>query len=209
MNADIDSIKTESNDTKIEGPITVDAWISLIEEGNDHFANNRTVKAEQSFIKGLELSRELLKEAESDESSSKADEADKDGLKTPLDRAKNRVAKSANNLAALYHAQGKFKFSEPLYEKSLDIKIDIYGLEHLETALNLHNLAIMHSARRKYEKAEILYQRTLEVREAILGAEHKDLVPVLNNYALMLEKMGRSEEAVSIRERAQKLDSTN
>ena len=59
------------------------------------------------------------------------------------------------------------------------------------------------------EKVEQLIQENPEVREAILGAEHKDLVPVLNNYALMLEKMGRSEEAVSIRERAQKLDSTN
>lgn len=203
MNAETE-FKNQEN--KVEGPITLEAWISLIEAGNDHFANNRTVKAEQSFIKGLDLARELLKEVESSESSSVEDSADKDGLKTPLSRAKNRVAKSANNLAALYHAQGKFKFSEPLYEKSLDIKLDIYGLEHLETALNLHNLAIMHSARKKYEKAEILYRRTLEVREAILGKEHKDLIPVLKNYALLLEKTERAEEAMILKERASELE---
>ncbi len=192
----------EKSPKKIDGPVTIERWIELIEEGNDHFANNRSVKAEQSFIKGLELARALLEEMESDESSGVEDSEDKDGLKTPLERAKNRVAKSANNLAALYHAQGKFGFAEPLYEKSLDIKLDLYGEKHLETALNLHNLAMLHSARRKYEKAEILYTRTLEIREELLGADHKDLVPVLNNYALMLEKTNRMEEASKIKERA-------
>lgn len=194
---------------KIEGPLTIDRWIELIEEGNDHFSNNRTVKAEQSFIKGLELARALLEESEKDDQAKVADEPDKDGLKVPLDRAKLRVAKSANNLAALYHAQGKFGFAEPLYEKALDIKLDVYGLEHLETAINLHNLAIMHSARKKYEKAEILYQRTLEVREGILGGEHKDLVPVLKNFALMLEKSNRKEEAEKLIKRADSIQANS
>lgn len=205
MNADA---HTES-ETKVEGPVTLQRWIELIEEGNDHFANNRSVKAEQSFIKGLELARALLEVAEADDSSKIEDEADRDGLKTPLERAKNRVAKSANNLAALYHAQGKFVFAEPLYEKSLDIKLDLYGQNHLETALNLHNLAIMHSARRKYEKAEILYQRTIEIRESILGESHEDLVPVLANYALLLSKTNRADEAKVIQQRVETIKSSN
>lgn len=190
---------------KLEGPITIEHWIELIEEGNDHFANNRSVKAEQSFIKGLELARVLLENTEEEASACEEHEPDKDGLKSPLARAKNRVAKSANNLAALYHAQGKFVFAEPLYEKALDIKLDIYGLEHLETAVNLHNLAIMHSARRKYEKAEILYKRTLEIRENILGNDHAELIPVLKNYALLLEKSKRLDEARAVKERISSL----
>lgn len=196
---------TEKSPKKIEGPITIERWIELIEEGNDHFANNRSVKAEQSFIKGLELARALLEESEQEESSKAEDAEDKDGLKTPLDRAKIRVAKSANNLAALYHAQGKFGFAEPLYEKSLDIKLDLYGEKHLETALNLHNLAMLHSARRKFEKAEILYKRTLEIREELLGETHAELIPVLKNYALLLEKTNRLEESKQLKEKAESL----
>ena len=97
----------------IDGPVTIEKWIELIEEGNDHFSGNRTVKAEQSFIKALELARALLEIAEKDESSTLEDSPDKDGLKTPLSRASLRVAKSANTLAFFYHAKGKFVFCAP------------------------------------------------------------------------------------------------
>ena len=40
------------------------------------------------------------------------------------------MATSLNNLAGLYHAQGKYGEAEPLYKRSLAIREKILGPEH-------------------------------------------------------------------------------
>jgi len=117
-----------------------------------------------------------------------------------------RLTKSLNNLAALYQMQGKYFLADNLYERCLDIKLALYGEEHLETAINLHNLAVLNCARKRWEKAEILFQRALEIREKILGESHSDLVPILKNYQIMLRKTLRVDEAKAVSER---IDSIN
>ena len=118
-----------------------------------------------------------------------------------------RLAKSLNNLAALYHVQGKYGLAEELYEKCLDLKLDMYGEEHIEVAINLHNLGVLHSARRKFPKAELLYKRAIEIREKLLGPEHKELVPVLKNYALLLKKTNRADESAAVEARVSTMES--
>ncbi|MBZ0189303.1 MAG: tetratricopeptide repeat protein, partial [Candidatus Obscuribacterales bacterium] len=113
------------------------------------------------------------------------------------------------NLAALYHSQGKYSMAEDNYQRSLDIKLSLYGEDHLETAVNYHNLAMLYSAQRQYPRAEILYKRTLEVRENEYGKLHPELVPVLENYALMLKKANRPLEATSIETRLRNIKATS
>lgn len=171
-------------------------WKALVEEGNQAFNDERSVIAEAKFKEALELAEKLLETDKADESKKKSD----------LQDAEIRVTKSLNNLAALYHVQGKYGMAEELYEKCLDMKLNIYGEEHLETAINLHNLAVLHSAKRSFLKAELLYKRALEIREKLLGAEHKDLVPVLRNYALLLTKNKRKEEGSVLQQRADAIE---
>lgn len=112
-----------------------------------------------------------------------------------------RLTKSLNNLAALYQLQGKYFLADNLYERCLDIKLALYGEEHLETAINLHNLAVLNCARKRWEKAEILFNRALEIREKLLGEAHSDLLPILKNYQIMLRKTLRVDEAKAVEER--------
>ncbi len=180
-------------------------WKALVEAGNESFSIERYSVAEIKFKEALELAEKLLEaekviagggEASVDEKVNTPEALEK------LETAQIRLTKSLNNLAALYHVQGKYGMAEELYEKCLDLKLNIYGEEHLEVAVNLHNLAVLHSAKRTFIKAEVLYKRALEIREKLLGAEHVDLVPVLRNYALLLTKNKRKEEGVKLQERA-------
>lgn len=173
-------------------------WKRLVEEGNAAFEGQRTAVAEIHFKSALELAEKLFDR-------SRASAANADGENTQA----IRLTKSLNNLAALYHVQGKYGLAEELYEKCLDLKLDLYGEEHLEVAVNLHNLAVLHSAKRTFLKAELLYKRTLEIREKLLGAEHPELVPVLKNYALLLKKTNRKEESAKLEERAVAIEGAN
>ncbi len=57
-----------------------------------------------------------------------------------------RLAKSVNNLAALYHTQGKYAEAEPLHQRSLAIREKALGPEHPNVATSLNNLAALYEA---------------------------------------------------------------
>ena len=118
-----------------------------------------------------------------------------------------RLAKSLNNLAALYHLQGKFFLAENLYDRCLDIKLALYGEEHLETAINLHNLDVLNCAKKKWENAEILFKRALDIREKLLSETDPELIPILKNYGIMLRKTLREEEAKAVEARMAAIES--
>ena len=50
------------------------------------------------------------------------------------------MATSLNNLAGLYHAQGKYAAAEPLYNRSLAIREKVLGPQHPDVATSLNNL---------------------------------------------------------------------
>jgi tetratricopeptide (TPR) repeat protein len=179
-------------------------WKQLVQEGTGAFERERYTVAEISFKSALELAEKLLEELTGTTETPKSAEPPK----ADLEAARDRLAKSLNNLAALYHVQGKYGLAEELYEKCLDLKLEMYGEEHLEVAVNLHNLAVLHSAKRKFPKAELLYKRAIEIREKLLGAEHKDLVPVLKNFALLLKKTNRADESAAIEQRVTAIEAT-
>ena len=75
------------------------------------------------------------------------------------------VAKSLNNLAALYGTQGDYAQAEPLYKHALAIKEEVLGPDHPSLATNLDNLAALYRATEREEEAEVLEQRATRIRE--------------------------------------------
>jgi tetratricopeptide (TPR) repeat protein len=169
-------------------------WQRIVQEGNDAYANRRYTEAELKFAAALRIAEKaaLPEELEKIDAGEQA-------------AVNSRLAKSLNNMAALYHTQGKYSMAEDLYKRCLELKQQIHGDEHIEVAINLHNLAVLYSAKRRFEQAEPLYKQSLDLRERLLGAEHPDLVTLLNNYALCLKRMERAEDAKAMEERAQKI----
>ncbi len=180
-------------------PDALQQWRRLLLEGAESFNNERYVQAEEQFKQALELAEKIAEQP-----------LEAIGRAEPLvsvDESISCLTKSLNNLAALYHAQGKYGLAEELYDRCLDLKLKIYGEDHLETAVNIHNLAVLFAAKRMYLKAEILFKRALEIREKNLGECHEELVPILKHYALLLRKTNRKDEAIKADERIAGIES--
>lgn len=141
-------------------------WKSLIEAGNSAFENGKIPEAELKFLAALEL----------------AERFDENDL---------RLALSLNNLAAIYHAEGKYTMAEPLYLRALDLRTRILGDEHEDIALNHHNLAVLYSARRMYPIAEKHYKLALQMKESLFGMHSKELLNTLQYYAQLMKVQNR------------------
>ena len=164
-------------------------WKSLIENGNLAYSQRRYAAAETAF-------GEALKEAESWPSHGAGE------MQSEIDA---RLTKSLNNMAALYHSQGKYKMAEDLYLKALDIKRRLYPEENEEIAVALQNLAILYSAKRDYTQAEAYFIRTLQILEKVHDNDHPDLAKALQKYAIVLDKLGRPEDSKKLESRAMKI----
>jgi tetratricopeptide (TPR) repeat protein len=169
-------------------------WQRIVQEGNDAYARRRYTEAELAFIAALRIAEKAALPDEMSKLSAEEQAA-----------VNTRLAKSLNNMAALYHTQGKYNMAEDLYKRCLELKKQTHGDEHLEVAISLHNLAVLHSAKRRFADAEPLYKTSLELKERLLGVDHPDLVTLLSNYALCLKRMDRADEAKSMEERAEKM----
>ncbi len=168
-------------------------WRTLTEEASGAYETRKYTEAELKFKEALEIAEKV---------------ADPEGEgKAKKDRDDEiRVSKSLNNLASLYHVQGKYGLAEELYDRCLDLNLELYGEETLEVAIVLHNLAVVNSARRRYEKAELLYKRALETRQKLLGENHPELVGLLKNYALLMKKTLKLAEAALLETRAEEIE---
>ncbi len=77
------------------------------------------------------------------------------------------VALSLNNLALLYHVQGKYAEAMPLYERALVISKKALGPEHKQVAILLENCAyLLREMNREVEAAE------MEARAKAIRAKH-------------------------------------
>jgi Tfp pilus assembly protein PilF len=112
------------------------------------------------------------------------------------------VAQSFNNLAALYHAQGRYAEAEPYCQRALAIREKVLGPEHPDVATSLNNLAALYRAQGRYAEAEPLHQQTLAIREKVLGPEHLHVATSLNNLAELYRAQGRYAEAEPLYQQA-------
>jgi len=112
------------------------------------------------------------------------------------------LARSLNNLAALYKEQGKYAEAEPLHQRALRMWEKALGPEHPDVALSLSNLAVLYYSQGRYAEAEPLFQRALRIREKALGPEHPDVAASLNNLAELYDDQGKYAEAEPLFQRA-------
>ncbi|MFM9996995.1 MAG: tetratricopeptide repeat protein [Phycisphaerales bacterium] len=112
------------------------------------------------------------------------------------------LARSLDDLAALYQAQGKYAQGEPLYKRALSILETTLGPYHPSVANNLNNLGLLHSVQGSYDKAEPLYRRALAIYEKAFGEDHADTARVLNNLGAMHFLKGQFAQAEPLSTRA-------
>ncbi len=100
-----------------------------------------------------------------------------------------------HTIGQVYAKLGLYDAAQPLYEKSLAIRRDLYGETSAEYAESLSYLAMVYSAKSDYQQAESLDRRVLDIRRRVLGDEHFEVARSLNNLAYVLALRGERQAA--------------
>ncbi|MGK7940457.1 MAG: tetratricopeptide repeat protein [Crocosphaera sp.] len=145
----------------------------------DRVQSGKALDREQEFI----LAEDYLKKALALQTKFKQEES---------------LASSLNNLAELYHFQGRYSDADPLYLKALELITILLGDNHPDVATSLNNLAGLYKSQGRYSDAKPLYLQALELRKKLLGDNHPDIATSLNNLAGLYYYQGRYSDAESL-----------
>ena len=102
---------------------------------------------------------------------------------------------SKNNLAHLYHSQGRYGEAEPLYRETSQLRRQVLGDKHPNTLGSMNNLAGLYRSQGRFGKAEPIYRKTLQLSRQVLGDNHPSTLISMHNLALLYEKQGRHGDA--------------
>ncbi len=112
------------------------------------------------------------------------------------------VAESLEDLAGLYHCQGKYTETELLLQQSLNIREQQLGVHHSYVAQSLNNLALLYWTQGRHGEAEPLYQRALTIWEKQLSPGHFHTAKSLSGLALLYRDQAKYDQAEPLFQRA-------
>jgi len=102
---------------------------------------------------------------------------------------------SMNDLAELYHAQGRYNEAESLLTTTLEKRRRILGRENEHTLVTAGNLAVLYEKQGRLGDAEALAIDTLEAQRGLLGDGHPATLTTTNTLATVYLSQGRYAEA--------------
>nr|VFJ75517.1 MAG: NB-ARC domain-containing protein [Candidatus Kentron sp. FW] len=124
------------------------------------------------------------------------------------DRAQKHAFRSRElghllNGAGIYLlARGEYARSRELLAASLEIRQQLLGKDHPDTATSLNNLALLLKSQGEYQEAQPLYEQALAICRAVSGEEHPDTATSLSNLAVLLQTQGETDKARPLYEQA-------
>jgi serine/threonine protein kinase/Tfp pilus assembly protein PilF len=105
------------------------------------------------------------------------------------------LAECLHNLAATLWWDGRYDQAEPLYQRALGIRRELFPGDHRLVAFSLTHLAACRLSQRRITDARDLYQQALDMRRRLLGEEHEEVAQSLNNLAKTYVETGEHEHA--------------
>lgn len=94
--------------------------------------------------------------------------------------------------------RGDYKKAAVLAKKSVDVRKELLGLDHLDTLTSMANLASTFWNQGRLEEAERLQVKVMEARKAKLGADHQFTLTSMHNLAYTLNSLSRRDEALGL-----------
>ncbi len=88
----------------------------------------------------------------------------------------------------------KFKIAEEFYIKALEIKNNIYGKKHIETATSYNNLGLLNEQIGCWYKSEQYLLYALEIRRNFYGDEHVDTAHSYHNLGVLCRHFGNLQK---------------
>ena len=92
--------------------------------------------------------------------------------------------------------------AKDFFQQSLDMRKQLYGLEHPEVASSLSNVGSIHSVMGDLETAKDSFQRSHALRKKIYGEKHPCVADSLNNIGILYSEMDLTLEAVQYHEKS-------
>ncbi|GKY95770.1 hypothetical protein MPSEU_000538200 [Mayamaea pseudoterrestris] len=114
------------------------------------------------------------------------------------------VATSINNITYIKQRTGQATTEETMasYLKSLQIKRDILGPDHLSVGKTLNNIGSVFYLKREYEPALTAYKDAYRIMEQALGVDHLDVGTVVSNVGDVYFALGDKAQALEHYNRA-------
>jgi tetratricopeptide (TPR) repeat protein len=98
--------------------------------------------------------------------------------------------------------QGQFAQAEPLFRRARTLKEQIYGYDHLETAITLHALGRLAHIQYQYREAETLYQQALQIKQHTVGDDHAETATTFHTLGWLLYDHGKYDAALPYYQKA-------
>ncbi len=107
--------------------------------------------------------------------------------------------------SALLDVTGRREEDLRMTLRALELRRQVFGDDHAETAKSYNNLGLCYSNLGRFELAAENARRAAEIQERVLGPNHPNLILPLSNLAEYLAAVGRFAEAMQAAERARAL----
>lgn len=111
-----------------------------------------------------------------------------------LDGQPDIQARMFDAAGRVYMALGQYEDARPLIERSLNLRKEIYGEDHLIVSQSLHNLAQLHIENGNYNFAGELYQESLNVRTKHLPSDDPRIAESLYHVGMYYQRVENNLE---------------
>ena len=127
-----------------------------------------------------------------------AESAFQDAIKLFTESGSRNTIQSArclSNLGSLYFNSGKFRQAEESHQLSLQIRRQLFGNDHPETAAAYNDLGVVYSAENPAQALEY-FERVLGIYSKVYGENHPKVALVSTNMGISYKKLGKTGDAV-------------
>ncbi len=100
-----------------------------------------------------------------------------------------------NNYGNLLNAQGRYQEAEKVHRQALELRIDMFGPEHLDVSGSYNNLAIIADHLGRTEEARDLQLKSLKIKEKVLGPNAAAVAGTLVNLSTLERDVGHPDRA--------------
>jgi len=130
-------------------------------------------------------------------------------ISKPIDKkAENYLLVAARDLsyfAKLYRKISNFDKALELLYKTLNIREQIQGVEHTNTADIYNSIGFVYDSQGDYSKALEYYQKALKIWDKVSGNEHSDVAAAYNNIGYVYYCQGDYSKALEYYQKALKI----
>ena len=105
-----------------------------------------------------------------------------------------RFRVAMTGLANIYHATGRYKQAEILFEKAIALNKGV-NTNSLELAKTLADFARLHQSMKRFDSAQTLFEQSVDTVYSVVGEEHYRLADALHTIAVFCCQLKRYEDA--------------